>query len=117
MNTHKDLVVWQRAMSLVSDVYKATKTFPREETFGLTSQMRRAAISIPSNIAEGYGRCYTRQTGNFLSIAVGSACELETQLLLSKDLGYMPLNIVEQLTNDVQNIIKMLAALIKSLDK
>lgn len=117
MTTHKDLIVWQKAMNFVLAIYKATKLFPNDEVFGLTSQMRRAAISIPSNIAEGYGRCYTRQTGNFLSIALGSACELETQLLLSKDLGYMPLNIVEQLTNDVQNIIKMLAALIKSLDK
>ena len=117
MNTHKDLVVWQRAMSLVSDVYKATKTFPREETFGLTSQMRRAAISIPSNIAEGFGRLHLRERENFLSISLGSACELETQLILSKDLGYISLDEVEQLMIDIQSIIKMLTGLIKSLGK
>ena len=117
MKTHKDLTVWQKAMELVMEVYKATKMFPREEIFGLTSQKRRAVVSIPSNIAEGYGRLQQRETENFLSIALGSACELETQLILSKDLGYISLDEVEQLTIEVQNIIKMLAALIKSLGK
>lgn len=117
MKTHKDLTVWQKAMELVMEVYNATKMFPREEIFGLTSQMRRAVVSIPSNIAEGYGRLHQRETENFLSIALGSACELETQLILSKDLGYISLDEVEQLTIEVQNIIKMLAALIKSLGK
>ena len=117
MKTHKDLTVWQKAMELVMEVYEATKMFPREEIFGLTSQMRRAVVSIPSNIAEGYGRLHQRETENFLSIALGSACELETQLILSKDLGYISLDEVEQLTIEVQNIIKMLAALIKSLGK
>ena len=117
MKTHKDLTVWQKAMELVMEVYKATKMFPREEIFGLTSQMRRAVVSIPSNIAEGYGRLHQRETENFLSIALGSASELETQLILSKDLGYISLDEVEQLTIEVQNIIKMLAALIKSLGK
>lgn len=117
MKTHKDLTVWQKAMELVMEVYKATKMFPREEIFGLTSQMRRAVVSIPSNIAEGYGRLHQRETENFLSIALGSACELEIQLILSKDLGYISLDEVEQLTIEVQNIIKMLAALIKSLGK
>ena len=117
MKTHKDLTVWQKAMELVMEVYKATKMFPREEIFGLTSQMRRAVVSIPSNIAEGYGRLHQRETESFLSIALGSACELETQLILSKDLGYISLDEVEQLTIEVQNIIKMLAALIKSLGK
>lgn len=104
-------------MELVMEVYKATKMFPREEIFGLTSQKRRAVVSIPSNIAEGYGRLHQRETENFLSIALGSACELETQLILSKDLGYISLDEVEQLTIEVQNIIKMLAALIKALGK
>ena len=117
MKTHKDLTVWQKAMELVMEVYKATKMFPREEIFGLTSQKRRAVVSIPSNIAEGYGRLHQRETENFLSIALGSACEFETQLILSKDLGYISLDEVEQLTIEVQNIIKMLAALIKSLGK
>ena len=85
--------------------------------FGLTSQMRRAAVSIPSNIAEGFGRLHLRERENFLSISLGSACELETQLILSKDLGYISLDDVEQLMIDIQSIIKMLTGLIKSLGK
>ena len=85
--------------------------------FGLTSQMRRAAVSIPSNIAEGFGRLHLRERENFLSISLGSACELETQLILSKDLGYISLDEVEQLMIDIQSIIKMLTGLIKSLGK
>ena len=117
MTTHKDLIVWQKAMELVMKVYKATKTFPREEVFGLTSQMRRAVVSIPSNIAEGYGRLHIRETENFLSIALGSACELETQLFLSKDLEYLHTELAQQLCNDVQAIIRMLTSLIKTLNK
>ena len=117
MNTHKDLIVWQKAMELVLEVYKATKIYPREELFGLASQMRRAVVSIPSNIAEGYGRIHTRETENFLSIALGSACELETQLILSKDLEFLHTELAQQLCNDVQAIIRMLTSLIKSLNK
>ena len=79
--------------------------------------MRRAAVSIPSNIAEGFGRLHLRERENFLSISLGSACELETQLILSKDLGYISLDEVEQLMIDIQSIIKMLTGLIKSLGK
>ena len=89
----------------------------KDEVFGLTSQMRRAAVSIPSNIAEGFGRLHLRERENFLSISLGSACELETQLILSKDLGYISLDEVEQLMIDIQSIIKMLTGLIKSLGK
>ena len=117
MNTHKDLIVWQKAMELVLEVYKATKTYPREELFGLASQMRRAVVSIPSNIAEGYGRIHTRETERFLSISLGSACELETQLILSKDLGYIPTEFARQLCDKTQGIIRMLTSLIKSLNK
>lgn len=115
MKGHKDLTVWQKAMDFVLKVYKATKTYPRDEVFGLVSQMRRAAVSIPSNIAEGYGRIHQRETENFLGIALGSACELETQLILSKDLGYLQIEEVRQLINEVQEIIRMLTSLIKSL--
>lgn len=117
MTTHKDLIVWQKAMNFVLAIYKATKLFPNDEVFGLTSQMRRAAVSIPSNIAEGFGRLHLREREDFLSISLGSACELETQLILSKDLGYISLDEVEQLMIDIQSIIKMLTGLIKSLGK
>ena len=117
MNTHKDLIVWQKAMELVLEVYKATKTYPREELFGLASQMRRAVVSIPSNIAEGYGRIHTHETERFLSIALGSACELETQLILSNDLGYISTELAQQLCDKTQSIIRMLTSLIKTLNK
>lgn len=80
MKSHKNLVVWQKSMKLVTRLYEVTRTFPKEELFGITSQMRRAAVSIPSNIAEGYGRVYGKETLRFLSNALGSASELETQL-------------------------------------
>ena len=77
---HKDLRVWQSAIALVEDVYRLTSTFPRDEQFGLTSQMRRAAVSVPSNIAEGSARQTTKELLHFLSIAAGSLAELDTQL-------------------------------------
>lgn len=87
--TFKDLVVWQKAFALVKEVYAATEDFPTREVYGLVQQMRRAAMSIPSNIAEGYGRFHSKEYRQFLSIAYGSMCELETQYLLSLDLAYM----------------------------
>ena len=84
----KDLVVWQKAYALVKEVYRMTLDFPQYEIYGLTQQMRRAAVGIPSNIAEGYGRQSAKEYRQFLSIAYGSLCELETQYLLSHDLGY-----------------------------
>lgn len=85
----KDLVVWQKAYRLALEIYKTTKDFPKSETYALTQQMRRAAISIPSNIAEGYGRRHKAEYKQFLSMAYGSLAELETQYLLSIDLGYI----------------------------
>ena len=84
----KDLIVWQKSYKLVLEIYKMTKGFPKTETYGLSQQMRRAAISIPSNIAEGYGRKHKAEYNQFLSIAYGSLLELETQYLLSIDLKY-----------------------------
>jgi len=80
---HKDLRVWQSAIALVEDVYRLTSTFPRDEQFGLTSQMRRAAVSVPSNIAEGSARQTTKELLHFLSIAAGSLAELDTQLRIN----------------------------------
>jgi four helix bundle protein len=85
--SHKDLIVWQRAMELVLHVYRCIKTFPREETYGLVSQMRRAAVSIPSNIAEGKGRYSRKELTHFLLNARGSLPELETQMEIARALG------------------------------
>ena len=85
---YADLVVWQKAMDLVELVYRATTSFPREEIYGLTAQVRRAAVSIPSNIAEGYSRASRAEYMLFLQIAYSSAAELETQLLIAKQLEY-----------------------------
>ena len=89
LKNYKELKVWQKSYQLCLEMYKVTKTFPKNEGFGLTSQMRRATRSIPSNIAEGYGRKTTPEYLRFLYIAYGSTCELETQMLLSGDLGYL----------------------------
>jgi four helix bundle protein len=87
--THYKLVAWKEAMALVIAVYKLTQAFPKEELYGLTAQMRRASVSIPSNLAEGAARSGQREFGQFLNIARGSLSELETQLLISTNLGYM----------------------------
>jgi four helix bundle protein len=88
ITTYRDLLVWQRAMDLVDAVYRLTRGFDKEEVYGLTSQIRRAAISVPSNIAEGHGRQTQRHFLHFLSIARGSIKELETQVLIARRLGY-----------------------------
>jgi four helix bundle protein len=87
--SHKDLLAWQEAMRLVVAVYRITSRFPKEEIYGLTQQMRRSAVSIPSNIAEGAGRNGTRELAQFLGVACGSFAELETQLELAQDLGLL----------------------------
>lgn len=86
VNNYRDLVVWQQGIQLVKLIYKITSTFPKEEMYGLTSQMRRCAVSIPSNIAEGHARDSLKEYIQFLSIAVGSLAELQTQLILSREL-------------------------------
>ena len=88
----KDLIVWQKSYKLVLETYKITKDFPKEEAYGLSQQMRRSAVSIPSNISEGYGRQYHKEYRQFLSMAYSSLCELETQYLLSIDLSYTTKN-------------------------
>ena len=117
MKSHKDLIVWQKSMDHVAAIYVATKAFPKEELFGIVSQMRRSAVSIPSNIAEGYGRLYDKETVKFLSNALGSASELETQLIISKDLGYLLIEDFRKLINQIEEIIRMLSALIKSANQ
>jgi four helix bundle protein len=98
----KETVVWQKAYKLVLEIYKATAAFPQSETYGLSQQMRRAAVSISSNIAEGYGRRHKAEYKQFISIAYGSLSELETQYLLSKDLKYTQSNsVIEGLFKEV----------------
>ena len=116
MKSHKNLIVWQKSMMLVTRIYEMTRTFPHEELFGITSQMRRAAVSIPSNIAEGYGRVYGKETLKFLSNALGSASELETQLEICFRLGFGSNIDLDELRNLTNEILRMLAALIKTVD-
>lgn len=107
-SNHKDLIVWQRAMQLVLDVYRFTKAFPREETYGLISQMRRAAVSIPSNIAEGKGRYSRKELSQFLLNARGSLLELETQIEIARALSYLTDNHTEELTHRSSEVGRLL---------
>ncbi|MFA6458374.1 MAG: four helix bundle protein [Patescibacteria group bacterium] len=109
------LLVWQKSMTLVAEIYKATETFPANEKFGLTSQMRRAAVSIPSNIVEGYERETKKDFANFLIIAKGSAGELETQILIALLLEYLPKEKSEVINLKIVEIKKMLTALRKKI--
>ncbi len=115
MHNFKELKVWQEAMSLAKDTFIITKKFPSDEKFGLISQMNRAAVSIPSNIAEGAGRQSDKEFNQFLNIALGSSFELETQLLLSIDFNYISKEQTELLTEKVCKIQKMLNGLKKSI--
>lgn len=115
IRSYKDLIVWQKAMDLVALVYQATKRFPREETYGLSSQLRRAAVSVPSNIAEGQARQSTAEFRNFLSVARGSLAEVETQLLIAQRLGYLEPVHLEKLLSPHQEVSKMLPALMARL--
>ena len=104
---HK-LIIWQRSHQLTLDVYKASKTFPKDELFGLTSQIRRAVSSIPTNIAEGCGRETNKDFAHFLQISIGSASETEYQLLLAHDLEYINNADFERLTNERVSVRKMI---------
>jgi four helix bundle protein len=117
LKSYKDLSVWQKAYQLCKDIYKATKQFPSEEKYELSSQIRKSAISVPSNIAEGYGRGTTREYLHSLFIAYGSLCELETQLLLSGDLGFIPSGTLKILIQNLGDVERMLKGLIKSLER
>jgi four helix bundle protein len=116
LKNFKELKVWQKAYKLCLDLYKATADFPIEEKYGLSSQMRRAATSIPSNIAEGYGRKTIPDYVRCLYIAYGSTCELETQILLSGDLNYIDNTNQNILLEKIKEVERMLMALIKSLE-
>ena len=112
MQDHHRLVVWQKARALASLTYRTTESLPNDERFGLKVQMRRAAVSIPSNIAEGAGRGGDRDFARFLRIAYGSACELETQALLACDVGVAPPEDLERVIASTNEVRRMLNALI-----
>jgi len=114
---HKKLEAWKTAMEAVMTVYKITNKFPDQERYGLISQMRRAAISIPCNIAEGAGRKGKKEFRNFLNMAQGSLSELDTQLEVSKRLGYIGEDELQEVENQLLRIDKMLSGLIRSLIK
>ena len=116
LKNYKELQVWQKSYNLCLDIYKVTKGFPKEELYSLTSQMRRSAVSVPSNIAEGYGRKTTPEYIRSLYMAYGSHCELETQVGLSGDLGYIKTEKLKKIRNDIGGVERMLKALIKSLE-
>ncbi|MGH7929061.1 MAG: four helix bundle protein [Candidatus Binatia bacterium] len=115
ISSYKDLLVWQRSMDLVEKVYLLTAQLPSSEQFGLVAQMRRAAVSVPSNIAEGYGRQSTGEYRHHLSIARGSLLELETQVLLSKRLKYFQPADADYVGNEIAEISRMLATLVSRL--
>lgn len=115
MKTYRDLIVWQKSMQCVTAVYKGTRMFPKEELYGLTAQMRRAAISIPSNIAEGYGRRSTQDYLRFLQIAMGSIFELQTQLEIAFNLEYLHKSDFAAFYESSREIERMLSALIRNI--
>lgn len=120
---HHELKAWQEAMKLVKEIYRVTREFPKEEIYGLVSQMRRAAVSVPSNISEGAARGGDREFIQFLIIVRGSLSELETQLLISKDLGYLTPNSspitpspdVPDIQERIDRIFSMIGGLLRSL--
>ena len=116
LKNYKELKVWQRSYAVCIRLYQTTAKFPVEERFGLTSQLRRSAVSIPSNIAEGYGRRTTADYIRFLYIAYGSLCELETQIMLAGDLNYIEDGKLEGLKANLSEVERMLKALISSLE-
>ena len=113
----RDLETWQRAMDLVEEVYEETKKFPREELYGLTNQLRRAAVSIPSNIAEGQGRDSVKEFLHYLAIAYGSLCEAETQILIASRLKYLEAPQTTKLMNRAGEVGRLLNGLSRSLAK
>ncbi len=115
MRIHKDLEAWELSMQLVTDVYRLTSTFPKTELYGLSSQIRRSAVSVPSNIAEGAARRQNTEFRQFLYVALGSSAELETQLLIAINLGFASLEEANGTLNDLTRVARLLQGLIRSI--
>jgi four helix bundle protein len=117
IQSYRDLDVWQKGMALAENCYRITKTFPKEEVYGMVSQIRRAAVSIPANIAEGYGREYRTEYIRFLRIAQGSLKELETHLLLAVRVDLITTEIAQPILAQCESTGKLLHALLRALQK
>jgi len=117
MKDFKNLKVWQKGINLVVNIYKVSENFPKEEIYGLTSQVRRSAVSIPSNIAEGSGRNSDKDFNRFLDISLGSSFELETQIIIAHELNFLSDNEFDNLTEKVQEEQKMITGLQRSIIK
>ena len=116
MNTYKDLRIWQKSVDLAVKVYEVTRLFPREELYGLTYQLKKSAVSVPSNIAEGSGRNTRKDFNNFLGISYASSCELNTQLIVASRINILSRVDLDEMENEIEEIQKMNWALKKSLD-
>jgi four helix bundle protein len=117
VRTYRDLLVWQKGRALVTSVYLAAKAFPRDEIYGLTSQLRRCAVSIPSNIAEGHSRTTRKEFLRFLEISLGSLFELQTQLEIAKNLSYLAPEAYTGLKNQSREVERMLTSFMRSLKR
>ena len=115
MQSYKDLIVWQKGIRLVSEIYRVTEKFPKSEMFGLTSQIRRAAVSIPANLAEGYARKHRAEYAQFVKIAFGSGAELETHLLIAQNLKFLEKKDVAEAEALLDEVMRMLNKLSSSL--
>lgn len=115
LQSYKDLIAWQRAVELALAIYRVTQPFPRDEIYGLTAQLRRAAVSIPSNIAEGQGRASSGEFKQFLGHAYGSLCEVETQLFIAQLLGYVSENEFDALGANTAELGRIINGLIRSI--
>jgi len=116
IKSFKDLKIWQKGIHLVEEVYTVSRSFPKEEMYGLKSQLRRSAVSIPSNIAEGFARLHNREYRNFLYISLGSCAELTTQIIIASRLKYVEKIKADTLLNEIEEISKMTMSLIKKLN-
>jgi len=115
MKQFTDLQGWQESHLLALSIYQATKNFPKEETYGLTSQIRRAVISVPSNLAEGFGRFPQKEKLQFYNVALGSVAEVKSQIMLAQDLGYLQAEISKNLLEKVELVQKLILGLVRSV--
>ncbi len=117
INTYKDLLIWQKGIEIVKEVYLVCNSFPKDELYGLTSQVKRSSVSIPSNIAEGWGSKYTKSYVLFLNYSRGSLLELETQMIIAKELNFISTDCFNKIQGLITEESKMLNAFIKSVEK
>lgn len=117
MRTFKDLLVWQNAIVFSTDIYNVTKLFPKEEVYGLSSQLRRASVSIASNLAEGSKKGTKKEFAHYIRISQGSGAEIETQLIIAKNFSYISDSELNKLLADLESIMKMLTGLLKTTVK